>query len=100
MIQRCYNPKNMAYSNYGGRGIEVCARWRHSFVTFFADVGPRPHPKMTLERINNDGDYESGNVRWATRSEQMHNTRLTHTERVRRGRVNALKRWHPEAVHS
>lgn len=97
MKQRCYNEKSTAYKNYGGRGIRVCDRWRDSFVAFLQDVGRRPEPHLTLERIDNDGHYEPNNVRWATR-EQVHNTRLTHEERVRRGRLSAAKRWHPELV--
>lgn len=95
--QRCSNPKDRAFKNYGGRGIHVCAKWRTSFTAFLADVGPRPDPKLTLDRINNDGNYEPGNVRWATRSQQMLNTRLSREDRVRLGQINAAKRWHPES---
>jgi hypothetical protein len=94
MIQRCHNPRNSEYRNYGARGIRVCQRWRHDFTAFLADVGFKPARQLTLDRVDNDGDYQPGNVRWATRSEQMQNTRLTHDERIRRGRRNALKRWH------
>lgn len=95
MMQRCYNPKHKAYKNYGARGIGVAARWRESFEAFMSDVGTRPSENMTLERINNDRNYEPGNVRWATRKEQAQNTRLSHDDRVRLGRINAMKRWHP-----
>lgn len=98
MIQRCHNPKHSDFRNYGGRGIAVCTQWRSSFVDFVTHVGTRPTPAHTLDRIENDGPYEPGNVRWATRHEQMANTRLTHEERERRGRINAMKRWHPELV--
>lgn len=100
IIQRCHNPRNTEYRNYGGRGIRVCDEWRNSFERFFADVGPKPSPELTFDRINNDGNYEPGNVRWATRTEQMRNTRLSHEERSRRGRISAMKRWHPATIEA
>lgn len=74
MKQRCLNPKATAYRHYGARGIGVCDRWR-AFAAFIADVGSAPSPRHSLDRINNDGDYEPGNVRWATKSEQAKNQR-------------------------
>ena len=74
MIQRCTNPRSPEYRNYGARGIAVCQPWRR-FEVFLHDVGERPAPHLTLERINNDGNYEPGNVKWATRREQRRNQR-------------------------
>ena len=73
MIQRCENPKVLGYKNWGGRGISVCERW-HKFENFYADVGDPPKG-LTLDRINNDGNYEPTNWRWATRKEQTNNSR-------------------------
>lgn len=76
MTSRCRNPKATGYANYGGRGITVCARWQKSFAAFLDDVGPRPSMKHTLDRINNDGNYEPDNVRWATQQQQVENSRI------------------------
>jgi hypothetical protein len=75
MKNRCYNQNVPAYKDYGGRGISVCQRWLESFQNFADDVG-QPPPGLTLDRYpNNDGNYEPGNVRWATRSQQAFNRR-------------------------
>lgn len=74
MKQRCLNPASPNFEYYGARGITVCARWLESFENFYADMGDRP-PGLTLERINNEGNYEPGNCRWATVSEQNSNQR-------------------------
>jgi hypothetical protein len=77
MRSRCSNPNLGAVSgNYIGRGISVCERWSSSFVNFLADMGPRPSPRHTLDRIDNDGNYEPGNCRWATADVQRRNSRL------------------------
>lgn len=74
MKQRCTNPAHVAYENYGGRGITVCARWMNSFDAFLADMGTCP-PGRTIERKDGNGNYESGNCTWATMQEQAENTR-------------------------
>lgn len=76
MIQRCENPNAGHFQNYGGRGIKVCERW-HDFILFEADMGPRP-PGMTVERLNNDGNYEPDNCTWASRRAQARNKSTTH----------------------
>jgi hypothetical protein len=73
MLDRCTRPQSPKYPRYGGRGIRVCDRWLHSFQDFTADVGDRP-PGLTLDRIDNNGHYEPGNVRWATRVAQIINS--------------------------
>lgn len=75
MLDRCYNPKDISYPNYGRRGISVCDEW-HSFNQFLADMGERP-PGTSINRIDNDGNYEPGNCNWATHTEQALNSSKT-----------------------
>jgi hypothetical protein len=105
MKQRCLNPTDRSYANYGGRGITVAPEWINNFAVFLADVGRRPDPSYSLDRIDNDGIYEPGNVRWTTRREQMNNKRtnrlITHD-----GRTQTISQWaqelglNPETIHS
>jgi hypothetical protein len=86
MRTRCRNPRATGYENYGGRGIDVCERWQ-TFENFLADMGPRPTPKHSLDRIDNDGNYEPSNCRWASREAQARNQRRYIP---RKGTANAL----------
>ncbi len=72
---RCYNKNNPKYPDYGGRGIEVCARWLNSFENFYEDMGELSSKDHSIDRIDNDGDYEPGNCQWSTRREQGRNKR-------------------------
>lgn len=73
MKKRCSNPACKKFPRYGGRGIKVCEQWQNSFQTFLSDMGECP-PGLSIDRVNNDGNYEPGNCRWATRKEQARNT--------------------------
>lgn len=88
---RCFNQKDPAYHNYGGRGITVCDEWKNDFGRFIADMGPCP-PKMTLERIDNDGNYEPRNCRWASRAAQGLNRR-NNTFYTFNGVTKTRKEW-------
>lgn len=92
---RCNNPKNPYFHNYGGRGITLHPEWETSYMAFLQGVGARPSPKHSLDRIDNNKPYQPGNVRWATRQEQANNQRknvnLTHA-----GRTQTLAQWAEE----
>ena len=77
MKMRCLNKNRPVYPLYGGRGITICGRWKYSFDNFLKDMGLRPSEKHSLDRIDNDGNYEPGNCRWATKAQQMSNRRNT-----------------------
>lgn len=83
LFDRCLNPENPAYENYGGRGISICDRWRfgeggiHPFRCFMSDMGEKPSPKHSIDRIDVDGNYEPSNCRWADAKTQARNKRET-----------------------
>jgi len=91
MRQRCHYPGDIAYKNYGGRGIKVCSRWMNSFESFYEDMGDRPEG-TSLERIDNDADYSPENCKWATTPEQGTNQRtnrlITHN-----GETLTMMQW-------
>ena len=81
MKQRCYNPNNKRYKDWGARGIKVCDRWKDSFENFYEDVSTLEHfgeKGYSLDRINNNGNYEPDNVRWADKKTQGRNRRTNH----------------------
>jgi hypothetical protein len=94
MKNRCKNPNNKNYHNYGGRGISVCDEWDRSFEVFLKDMGERPDG-LTLERINNNKDYEPGNCKWITQKEQTRNTRKNR-QITFNGEIKTLPVWADE----
>lgn len=92
MLARCYNPKNGSYRRYGGRGIKVCNRWKHSFVDFFADMGFRPSLRYSLGRKRNNGNYTPSNCSWETREEQSNN-RSSNIILTYKGESMTLTQW-------
>jgi hypothetical protein len=96
---RCHNPKYQHYPNWGGRGITMCDEWRSDFAAFFSHIGVRPTPGVegpySLDRIDNDKGYVSGNVRWASKRQQANNTsRTVNTQLVEiNGITKPLYQW-------
>lgn len=94
MIKRCQSPKHSAWKNYGGRGIQVCARWLgdDGFLNFLTDMGSKPSPRLTLDRIDNDENYEPDNCRWATMTQQSRNKRTNVFLRFK-GESRCINEW-------
>lgn len=78
IVKRCENRHEKSWPLYGGRGIKICSSWRNSYAQFLKDMGRRPSENHSIDRINNDGNYEPNNCRWATQKEQNNNTRVNH----------------------
>lgn len=94
MLQRCYNPKHSAYSYYGKRGIKTCERWK-KFTEFWKDMGETYKPGLTLDRIDNEGDYEPSNCKWSTMKEQIMNR--SNTKRYEyKGQLKTVNDWAEE----
>ena len=95
MKERCYKPNTLEFEHYGERGIIICDRWLESFENFLADMGEPPTPKHSIDRIDNDGNYEPGNCKWSTSTQQTLNYRrnllITY-----RGQTKPLKMWTDE----
>lgn len=92
MRERCNNKKDKSYFRYGGRGISVCKEWEDSFMEFYECMGDKPTPKHQLDRINNDGNYEPSNCRWATPRQQSNNRRSC-TYYTYQGKTMTLAEW-------
>lgn len=90
--QRCRNKEEKAYQNYGARGIDICDRWFNSFEYFLADMGRRPRKELTIERLDNDGDYEPDNCIWATRKQQARNFRSNRLIEYNGG-IKCISEW-------
>lgn len=93
MKVRCANPKSQDWHRYGGRGIAVCDRWRDSFENFYADMGPRPSSKHSIDRIDSDGNYEPANCRWATSKEQANNWKTRNRRITHNGETLSIPEW-------
>lgn len=95
MVYRCHNKKSSRFSEWGGRGIVVCEEWRNNFWQFAKDMGPKPSPKHSIDRIDNNGNYEPSNCRWATPREQTLNS--SHVVMwTYQGKTQCIKDWAKE----
>ena len=92
MIQRCHNPNTRNYRNYGGRGINVCNKWKKSLSTFLDDMGRKPGKKYRIERVDNNKGYYPENCKWATAQEQANNRRNTIFITCK-GKTKTLSEW-------
>lgn len=90
--RRCYNPKNASYKHYGGRGIKMCEEWVNSFKAFYTYIGPRPNKSYSIDRKDVNGDYEPGNVRWASDNVQRNN-RTNSDLHTYKGKTQSLGAW-------
>lgn len=93
MKARCYNPKHKSFARYGGRGIQVCDRWRLSFAAFRSDMGPRPSPRHSIDRLDNQGNYEPHNCRWATPLQQQENRKSNSRFLTIAGETKLVVQW-------
>jgi hypothetical protein len=96
MLTRCYNSRVAEYPRYGGRGIQVCERWRTSYLGFLADMGRRPSAQHSLDRIDNDGNYEPENCRWATSEQQNRNRGKFNHHLTWLGKKQTIAAWSEE----
>jgi len=95
ILGRCTNKNHTSYPDYGGRGIEVCERWKTDFLAFYEDMGPRPSTKHSVERKDNNGPYSPENCRWATKAEQDANKRTSIKVTIK-GRTQTVAQWADE----
>lgn len=94
---RCCNPSTKNYYNYGGRGVTICDRWESSFENFLEDMGRAPSLKHSIDRIDNNGNYEPSNCRWATQKEQLNNTRVNRRIEYN-GKIKTITEWGQQSI--